>query len=404
MPPLIFYFPYPTVGGASVLFVRLAQVLSKFTDCTLIDLPNGFMAQNCPVRVHLRSVSDVKGLPIDGILITQTCAPWRISRIEEFPRSMRVFFWNLHPDNLSAAIVGGKSGYIAARLLEPLNPLLSYSRKSKLKKFLQLALEHEGIAFMDSMNADKTIKSLGLNFSPKLLPICSGNSPGLTGLPKSSELSCAWLGRLESFKTPVLIHLIRRLDAIASIPVTLNILGDGLDLNKIKEIASTLSRLQCKLLGSVKMEDIDSALVDHDVLFAMGTSALEGARLGIPTICVDYSYYPIEGLLRFRLLDEVKGFNLAEEIGPQHLEQRSSIESLLAEIKSNRSVFARRCFDYWKQHHSPDMVAKAFIDLTLRSSLTIGNICDSRLSSPDLMTRIRSAVYAPYPIDGWSYF
>jgi hypothetical protein len=154
----------------------------------------------------------------------------------------------------------------------------------------------------------------------------------------------------------------------------------------------------------VKLEDVDSSLISHDVLFAMGTSALEGARLGIPTFCVDYSHHQIEGLLRFRLLDEVKGFNLTEEIGPQHFEEFSTLESQLSEIKANRASVGRRCFNYWEQHHSPDKVAEAFLDSALKSSLTIGNICDSRLSSPDLMTRIKSSMYNPFPIDGWCYF
>ena len=45
---LVFYFPFPTVGGVSILFIRLAKVLKEHWSVVLMDHPDGYMAQNLP--------------------------------------------------------------------------------------------------------------------------------------------------------------------------------------------------------------------------------------------------------------------------------------------------------------------------------------------------------------------
>ncbi len=406
MPPLIFYFPYPTAGGVSVLFLRLAKQLQEVTDITLVDLPNGFMARNCPSGVRLLDVSSADQMPPDGILITQTCPPWRLPFLATLPPNMRIFFWNLHPDNLNCSIIGGQSGLLMARILKPFNPIMNMGRKNKLSRFLRVALERRAIVFMDAMNAAKTAKSLGHAFTPKFLPICTDEPFKFWAYEHKATptLRCVWLGRLEGFKISVLIHLLKRLDAIDNLSIQLNILGDGRDRRAIEDAASKLLRLKCNFNGVVQLDKIDAELLKCDVVFAMGTSALEGAKLGIPTFCVDYSYQPIKNLLRFRLISEVTGFNLGEEICPQHIEVFSTLESNLRNIMENPVVIGNQCFDYWRKYHSPKGVAKAFLDLAVNSELSIGKLHEMQLTNPDLLTRIRSSLYNPFPIDGWTYF
>lgn len=404
MRPLVFYFPYPEVGGVSVLFLRLAERLKKVTSVTLVDLPEGYMARNCPSGVRILGVDDLSLIDPNGILVTQSCPPWRLTRLDTAPRSLRVFFWNLHPDNIGAELISARTGHWLARFLKPISPLLSLARKRRLRRFLAVALEHQAIAFMDAMNAERTAVSLAAQFSPVYLPICTGDSVGVKRHQARNVIDCVWLGRIEGFKTPVLLHTMDRLDAIDNLRVRLTIIGDGADMQLVRNAASELRRLECILAGSLPLSEVDSVLPQYDITFAMGTSALEAAKLGIPTFCLDYSYGHISGLLRFRLIDKVRGFNLAEEITSQHLECASTLESQLNAIMQNPERIGKRCFDYWNHHHSPDKVAAAFCTLASQSRLTVGQLQDLGLTVPDILTKYKSLVYEPHPIKGWSYF
>ncbi len=50
------------------------------------------------------------------------------------------------------------------------------------------------------------------------------------------------------------------------------------------------------------------------MLFAMGTSTLDGAKLGIPTVRLDYSYKSIPKNYKYKFFHEVKGYSMGERV------------------------------------------------------------------------------------------
>ena len=406
MSPLIFYFPYPTAGGVSVLFIRLAEQLSNLTKCILVDSNDGFMALNCPKNVDFIGIHELEKLPPDGIFITQSCPPWSIPFLSKLPENMRFFFWNLHPDNLTPALITGRSQKYLAKILMPFDIFLSFLRKSKMRKFLKLALYRNAIVFMDLANAKKTKENLNYSFQPVMLPVCSSNPPKDAGriALKTPVINCAWLGRTEGFKTSVLIHLIERLSMIEVAPINLKIFGSGSDIAKIELAASKYPHLNCEFYGPIEMSAIARHLQGCEVLFAMGTSALEGASLRIPTICLDYSHHKIRYLLQFKLLYEMEGFNLGKEINNESFERLSTLGELLLNIKKKPESFGEKCYAYWEKNHSPEMTSRKFLTLVYKTKLTCSEIKKLKLSTPDAMTMIKSKIFKRYSIDGWQYF
>ncbi|MBF0097957.1 MAG: glycosyltransferase [Magnetococcales bacterium] len=403
MPPLIFYFPYQSVGGVSVLFVLLAGILCKDHEVVLVDLPGGYMKKNLPPGVGFVSVMDLSTLPENALFVTQTCPPWRIANNELLSPELRMFFWNLHPLNMQPNIITFRSRTALGRAIAPFSPVISIFRRMKIKKVLSTFLEHNAIAFMDRENVDTTCRILGREFVPKMLPICT-RKPTKYALHSMNEvILCAWLGRIEDFKTHVLLHLIKRLDDIAGLKIQLTIIGSGSGDVQVREAARSLKKLECVFLGTIDYGHMDEILSQQDILFAMGTSALEGAKLGLPTFCLDYSFRHVPGLLRFRMLDEVTGFNLGEEIDERHLEEQSTLETKLREIKQNPEKFGRRCHDYWERFHTPERTAESFIRTATESTLTLGKLRTLNLLEPDPMTRMKSCFRDPDPIAGWQY-
>ena len=93
------YFPYPSVGGVSVLFLRVAKLLKGSRRVIIMDLEDGFMARNLPEGVEFIAHDAKHMVPQDAVVVFQACFPWTVSTIDQFPSTAKLLFWHLHPDN-----------------------------------------------------------------------------------------------------------------------------------------------------------------------------------------------------------------------------------------------------------------------------------------------------------------
>ena len=93
------------------------------------------------------------------------------------------------------------------------------------------------------------------------------------------------------------------------------VIGDG-DCESIVKSFKPRKGLEIRFLGTI-VTNLDEILLEHDVVFAMGTSALEAAKLGIPSVLMDASYYEFPKDYRYRWLFEseeyVLGYMLPSE-------------------------------------------------------------------------------------------
>ena len=85
----------------------------------------------------------------------------------------------------------------------------------------------------------------------------------------------------------------------------------------------------------------------------MGTSAIEGARLGIPTILLDYSYKSINGFYKYEFIYEKEGFSLGRKITNINLEKKCNLGRIVSMIEDDKGCISYNCFEYWKENFSP---------------------------------------------------
>ena len=144
-----------------------------------------------------------------------------------------------------------------------------------------------------------------------------------------------------------------------------------------------------------------------DILFAMGTSALDGARNKIPTISVDYSYEKINGLYKFKMIYEKRNYNMGEMINNSHIEAKSSLEDLLRNIIQNYEVYSDRTYKYWKNNFSPGEVVPKFINAIESSSMTFKDVVINNIHKPDIFTvlkqKIKDIIKPGSNDPGWIY-
>ncbi|ABE55932.1 hypothetical protein Sden_2653 [Shewanella denitrificans OS217] len=400
---LVFYFPYREVGGVSVLFLRLATILSKSFKVILMDFDNGYMARNLPDNVKFVPFDQPELLPVNSVLILQSIPLWRIHKVSSFPRDIDVFFWNLHPDNLFPGLVSNHPSKTLFKFIAPLVNSFSFLRKRKIKNMLKVLLHKQSIAFMDLENKNKTYRyfNVPLDTYP-LLPIMTGyENKTVINFAPIDDIKCLWLGRLEGFKVPILLHTIDRLDGLSR-KISLTIVGDGVSTSKIKEHASLCKHLNCNFVGTVPFDGLDSLIASHHIVFSMGTSALEGAKNKIPTFCLDYSYQEIQGLYKYKYLFDVKGFNVGEEITSEHLEDVSSLDVEIEKLVNDFSAVSKNSYEYWKQHHSPNVITDKFLAHLRESSCTLHELIVLGYSDEDFFTKLITKLH--HPIENESGF
>ena len=106
----------------------------------------------------------------------------------------------------------------------------------------------------------------------------------------------------------------------------------------------------------------------------MGTSALEGAKLGIPTILLDYSFHQIEKLYMFKPVFEHDGFSLGAKIHNSSFEDTCSLGDLLSKILSNYEEYSYKSYNYWKDNFSPEVFRTDFDRVLSQCTFSISNI------------------------------
>lgn len=364
---IIFYFPYRVgAGGVNILFLRLSEHFAETTgyQAYLADYHDGYMAthnRNPKVKALYVDAGRRIAVPENSLVVLQTHPIWHIEEALDFPPETKFLYWNLHPHNLAA------SDFYPDRDKRPLYyRLLTLYTYNEVKRFLSVLLKKRGIVFMDGENASETERLTGTTITNKeFVPVFAGDT--LPYAPRPYEARFGWLGRLSDFKTSILQYTIRRVSAYAlrsGQPIEFTVIGDGADRDKIEATAneSRNAFFSVRFLGEIKFDEIERVLRENNIrlLFAMGVSALDAARMSIPAVLLDFSYEPIEGDYVFRYLHETKEYTLGRVIGTWAYEKgNKSLETMLDELPETYETVSRACYEYYVKNHSVEQtVAK----------------------------------------------
>lgn len=174
------------------------------------------------------------------------------------------------------------------------------------------------------------------------------------------------------------------------------------DLNKLKgdykftiftEVDTRFRELIAKYVPNnvVKMEyviniygeDLDKYLKEKSWLhISMGTSALEGAKLRIPTILIDYSKSLFPENYVYKWLYEAEGYSLADELLPDTKINGTPLNEMIEElnIQLNYKKIANKCFDYVLENHSLSRFVDKILNFCEVTEMTMQDYCNSSLS------------------------
>jgi glycosyltransferase involved in cell wall biosynthesis len=380
-----FFFPYHDVSGVPVLFARLAVYFAAHgADVEVIDYPDGYMSRTLRGRGDVRLVPFKKGVDThvgpDRLLVMQSILPSTIHRELRPHPDTRLLFWTLHAMNFVQTIVPSRWGRdFQARHLwvtRAAGRTLLRRFARDLASFVAALAEAGSLVFVDGPTYQATCENLGFQIEhPTFVPLpCPvGETNPSRDAVIHTPLAAAWVGRLDDFKVPMLVHTLAGISAFARtrrMPVRFTIVGEGPLRETIRAERFTHEYLSVAYAGTLDARALDRFLErDADILFAMGTSALEGAKCGVPTVLLDVAYGPVPDGYVFKWLFESSEFGLGALIRQQTLRPgNDSLTQILDATISARRELSIVTHRYCLDTHSMESVAERFVSAGDRAS------------------------------------
>ena len=375
---ITFFFPYYDVSGVPILFLNLAEFISAHYnyDVYIVDYKNGYMSCNRKKesKVKLIEFENGKYLRIlDTILVMQAILPYAIRPELLISKNTKLFFWCLYPDiffpvvfpfNLISNTI--KNNIKSYQLI--LN-FFYVNTITNVKNFVTQLNDCSALIFMDSSNLNRTNEILELELTPNIyLPImCEGEDNNFNNKSSlNNELNISWVGRLCDFKINILIYTIEKVSILANKlqkNIIFHIIGNGDKRDLIENISVNNGFFNLKIVGEIEKDKLDQYLIDNiDLSTGMGTSALESAKLAIPTIVLDISHKKIVGDYIFRWLHETIDFDVAHNISPLDFQDNNkSLEKILTDFHEEKESLRQKSHSYFWQNHSVESVSNKFI-------------------------------------------
>jgi len=377
---ITFFFPNKSIGGVSILFANLANFISvnyNYVEVLIIDYKGGCLWKN--IKSDL-----VKKIPFndgvdccpdeDSFLVMQCIVPNTMRPELIISQKQKILFWHLHPYNYQI------SNLFKINFADKIINKFRVIEKNRIKKFIKIIDFHNGIVFMDGSNFNKTIKTYDLKIKENYVPIT--NFVTSLDLSKNNlkiihEINLSFVGRLTDFKYYPLIKLLKTLDKLVLekiiIPkINFFIIGEGDFKNNLVKEIKKLNFKVC-LIGEVNYSELSSIFIYHNINinFSMGTSALDSACLGIPSVILDYSYVEINGYPNYKWIYNEKDYSLSDELNPNHLskEFNFSLSSLIKETQCSYAEISKKTEAYYNKNYSINIISDLLIKSLNNSSL-----------------------------------
>lgn len=394
---ITFLFPSTIAGGIEFLFIRLAKYLLKNTQIKIyyIDYKDGFAKKILSdSNVEFIEFSEDSKINIDFetcIILPTNQLLFPITHLNA-PEKTKLLFWSLQAYDLFWIMPGFRHFTIhvkpkreqARRFLK----IVSSQKFSLLQKTIAFLHQNKGFVDMDSTSFDTNNYCLSLNLDKKnYLPVSAKEvscKPNYNLIHKDI-INIAWLGRLVDFKVNPLIKIIQDANAYSdkyNKKIKIHIIGTGNQENLVKK-TKTSDNVELIFLGTIIEDELNNYLIDKtDVLFAMGTSCLEGAKLNVPSVLMDSSYCPIGKQYKYKWLFESFEYTLGEE-AEEAIANKHPFESIIEQIyvENKKEFIGKECYEYFIENHSVKATADKLLNYLQNDDLTYEKFINSDAST-----------------------
>ena len=173
------------------------------------------------------------------------------------------------------------------------------------------------------------------------------------------NIKVTWLGRLDEDKYYAISSLIKNLSKISNIAeIELNIIGTGNFQDKVNQDC-IFYKIKTIFHGLIHQENLDKFLIENsDLVFAMGKSVIEAAKLGIPSVITPV--YPENdfGDNDYVWSFNAKGYELSlKESHRLKLKGKViTLEKIFDEfLKTDMNSLGKKCLNHYLSYHSVEL-------------------------------------------------
>ena len=368
-----------------MLFANLANYISLNFDhiqVFIIDFKGGALWNNI-ISNRVKKIPFIEGkdcIPVkDSFLIMQALVLSTIRSELKITREQKIFFWHLHPYNYQL------NNLLKVDILDKIVNEFRVAEKKKIKEYIEIINDLNGLAFMDGSNYQKTRDSFSLTIKENYLPITNlkpALKPEKRDTNSVTHINISFIGRLTTFKYYPLVKLLELLDVFVvqnkDYPrIKFFVIGEGEYRDKLVDVIDGL-QFEVVLLGERSYSDLQGIFLSYDIglNFAMGTSALDSACRGIPTVILDYSYTKIDGYPSYDWIFNQPKFSLAMELSDNNLavDNELTLDSLMKEFIISREIISSMTINYYETNYDINAVSKLLLDSLGRCDLRFGDI------------------------------
>lgn len=358
---IVFFYPSKNIGGAQLLFIRLANKFSENNkyNVFVVDYQDGYLKKNINKEVQHIEYDVNKILYLnDAIIIVPLSMLISIKSIIKVDGKSKFLFWAIHYDNLLYILRGRYRLKQIFKTIE-FKSILKYLNLVKYFKIRKAFIEellNKRVFFMDIYNKDKPFYFYDINIKyEEYVPIPVSNNFKIVDSGKMNKMNIAWIGRLVNIKIYSLIYILSKLDKRKE-QFTIHIIGSG----DAKFILDKYNFLNLKIIyhGDIDSKYLNEFLIKEEIgmVTGMGTSVLDSSMMGLPSLLVDPSYSELSTKYNPKWLYESVGFGIGtEKHTTNHINFNILLDEYLADISND---IGRKCFEYVSKNHSSESVVE----------------------------------------------
>ncbi len=275
-----------------------------------------------------------------------------------------VFFWSVLP-----------------MVFDKANDLIVLNLKNKTRKLIDLLCKNNSLAFMDRSCLEAVQNDFKVNISPvRFIPIPVVNIKfDRQGLKNKCNTNFSYIGRSDVvWKIYPVLRILEDLSNIKfSAPIDFTIITNNkvpfeIEINKIN-----LKNINIHYKLNLSGVDLDYYLFNNISLsFAMGTSALESAKLGIPTVLVNPSMKRINNFYSYNWIFNTIDYSLGQFIEKKTgTDNGLSMSKIINDFINNYKKLSNACIEYVISNHNIKFSTNIFENFSLLSSLKLNDFC-----------------------------
>jgi hypothetical protein len=418
-----FFAPCRVVGGGVTACVRFAETLVKEHGIKVfyIDYEDG-SAQGLVNSQEITFVKYIEGEIIsideDTHLLTFLHYLDMVREDIQLTSNSKLLFWSISPESFSWLSKDVSMSYrtFCKQLSDKSSRLILQTLNEPHWNYLQTLIQKLNdnnalcLTELQTYMALKDVLEVNLpNDCYIPIPISRDNNVCNNGIISKEEINIAWLGRLEEDKYCCLLNILENANHYSqkyNKIINLHIIGYGSLEEQVKSLQVN-EKLNVIFTGKIVQNELNNYINQNiDILFAQGTSCLEAAKLGIPSVPLDWSWskMPID-LIKFRWLFESDGFcvgsYLSEALFEEPLVQAPhNFDEIINHISSDQMKHetGQLCLKYALSNHSIEASTKHLLQHLQLTKLTPEILNDLPSLPQDTPGKLQKLITVTYKI------